>query len=44
MPITLDDGQYFGSTMKEICDTRLSMDEDGWYARLVPFTFDSLLK
>lgn len=32
MPITSDDDQYFGSMMKEICDTRLSIDEGGWYA------------
>ena len=33
MPITLEDEQYFGPMMKEICETRLSKDEDGWYVR-----------
>ncbi|KAF9792472.1 P-loop containing nucleoside triphosphate hydrolase protein [Thelephora terrestris] len=31
MPVTLEDAQYFGPMMKEVCDTRLSKDADGWY-------------
>ena len=30
MPITSEDEQYFGPMMKEICENRLSKDEDGW--------------
>ena len=42
MPITSEDEQYFGPMMKEICESRLSKDEDGWYARWshVGFTVD----
>jgi len=32
MPITSEDEQYFGPMMKEICETHLSKDQDGWYA------------
>lgn len=30
MPITSEDEQYFGPMMKEVCENRLSKDEDGW--------------
>jgi len=36
MPITSEDEQYFSSMMKEICENRLSKDEDGWYVQPVP--------
>ena len=39
MPITSEDEQYFSSTMKEICENRLSKDEDGWYVQPVPRWF-----
>ena len=44
MPITSEDEQYFGPMMKEICETRLSKDEDGWYARPISHRFHGLLK
>ncbi|TFY60626.1 hypothetical protein EVJ58_g5016 [Rhodofomes roseus] len=30
MPLMGDDAVYFGPYMKEICDTRLTKDKDGW--------------
>ena len=44
MPITSEDDQYFGSMMKEICETHLSRDEDGWCVRPVPRWFGNSLK
>ncbi|KAI8998791.1 DEAD/H helicase [Trametes punicea] len=31
MPLTDEDEMYFGPSMKEICETRLVKDKDGWY-------------
>ncbi|KAI0670538.1 DEAD/H helicase [Trametes maxima] len=31
MPLTGEDEAYFGPLMKEICDTRLLRDKEGWY-------------
>ncbi|KIK63733.1 hypothetical protein GYMLUDRAFT_222021 [Collybiopsis luxurians FD-317 M1] len=31
MPLCFDDRQYFGPLLKEICETKLHRDEDGWY-------------
>ncbi|KAI0637127.1 DEAD/H helicase [Trametes polyzona] len=31
MPLTDEDEAYFGPFMKEICETRLVKDQDGWY-------------
>ncbi|KAL1746966.1 P-loop containing nucleoside triphosphate hydrolase protein [Schizophyllum fasciatum] len=31
MPLSLQDDIYFGPHMREICETRLSRDDDGWY-------------
>ena len=44
MPITSEDEQYFGPMMKEICETRLSKDEDGWFVQPVPHLFCGPLK
>ena len=30
MPLCKDDGVYFGSLLGELCDAKLSKDEDGW--------------
>lgn len=31
MPLNLEDEKYFGPLFKEICDTRLVKDNEGWY-------------
>ncbi|KAI0703572.1 P-loop containing nucleoside triphosphate hydrolase protein [Cytidiella melzeri] len=31
MPLSLEDEKYFGPHTKELCETRLKKDEDGWY-------------
>ncbi|KAI0831138.1 DEAD/H helicase [Trametes gibbosa] len=31
MPLTDEDEVYFGPSMKQICETRLVKDKDGWY-------------
>jgi ATP-dependent helicase YprA (DUF1998 family) len=31
MPLSVEDAEYFGPLMKEICETRLTKDKDGWY-------------
>ncbi|KAI0340501.1 DEAD/H helicase [Trametopsis cervina] len=31
MPLCLDDAKYFGTQMKDICETSLKKDDDGWY-------------
>ncbi|PFH49106.1 hypothetical protein AMATHDRAFT_76387 [Amanita thiersii Skay4041] len=31
MPLCLDDMQYFGPLLQEVCQTKLRKDEDGWY-------------
>lgn len=31
MPLMDDDEVYFGPNMKELCETRLVRDEEGWY-------------
>ncbi|KAK2467067.1 hypothetical protein APHAL10511_001325 [Amanita phalloides] len=31
MPLSLDDAQFFGPQLQEICQTKLIKDEDGWY-------------
>ncbi|KDQ60612.1 hypothetical protein JAAARDRAFT_555490 [Jaapia argillacea MUCL 33604] len=31
MPLTLEDEKYFGPLTKELCETKLSKDKDGWY-------------
>ncbi|KAI0781100.1 DEAD/H helicase [Trametes elegans] len=31
MPLTLEDEVYFGPQMKEICETRLVKDKEGWF-------------
>ncbi|CDO70744.1 hypothetical protein BN946_scf184798.g59 [Trametes cinnabarina] len=31
MPLTADDEVYFGPSMKELCETSLVKDQDGWY-------------
>jgi DEAD/DEAH box helicase domain-containing protein len=30
MPLSLEDDIYFGPLTKEICETRLTKDKDGW--------------
>ena len=30
MPISLQDGFYFGPQMQKLCDTQLAKDKDGW--------------
>lgn len=30
MPISLEDKQYFGPLMKEICESKLVRDKDNW--------------
>lgn len=40
MPLTLDDEEYFGPLTREICETRLRKDDDGWYhthPKFLPF-------
>lgn len=32
MPLCGEDEQYFGPLMKNLCDERLTKDEEGWYA------------
>lgn len=31
MPLSLEDEKYFGPLMKNLCETRLVKDNDGWY-------------
>ncbi|KAF7440973.1 hypothetical protein PC9H_001322 [Pleurotus ostreatus] len=31
MPVSTEDEVYFGSSLKHICETRLTKDADGWY-------------
>ncbi|GJE86964.1 DEAD/DEAH box helicase [Phanerochaete sordida] len=31
MPLSVEDEKYFGPLMKEICESRLVKDQDGWY-------------
>ncbi|KAI0807176.1 P-loop containing nucleoside triphosphate hydrolase protein [Fomes fomentarius] len=31
MPLTSEDETYFGPSMKEICETKLEKDREGWY-------------
>lgn len=31
MPLNLEDEKYFGPLMKQICETRLVKDQDGWF-------------
>ena len=33
MPLSMEDEKYFGPLFKEICDTRLVKDDEGWYER-----------
>lgn len=35
MPLSLEDEKYFGPFFKEICETRLKRDKDGWLVRLL---------
>ncbi|KAJ7445770.1 P-loop containing nucleoside triphosphate hydrolase protein [Mycena galericulata] len=40
MPICQTDAEFFGPLMKEICETRLSVDNDGWFhthPKFLPF-------
>ncbi|KAJ7702373.1 hypothetical protein B0H17DRAFT_923441 [Mycena rosella] len=40
MPICLADSAFFGPLMKELCETRLKVDNDGWYhthPKFLPF-------
>lgn len=40
MPVTLEDEKYFGPTLKDLCETSLIRDEDGWYhthPKFLPF-------
>ncbi|KAH9930993.1 P-loop containing nucleoside triphosphate hydrolase protein [Fomitopsis serialis] len=40
MPLMDDDEVYFGPSMREICETRLTRDKDGWYhthPKFLPF-------
>jgi DEAD/DEAH box helicase domain-containing protein len=30
MPLSVEDSAYFGPLMKELCETKLSKDKDGW--------------
>ena len=30
MPLSLEDEVYFGPLMREICETKLQKDEEGW--------------
>lgn len=34
MPLSLEDESYFGPLTKELCETRLSKDKDGWYVAI----------
>lgn len=31
VPLTAEDEKYFGSLTKELCETKLSKDKDGWW-------------
>ncbi|KAJ7090229.1 P-loop containing nucleoside triphosphate hydrolase protein [Mycena belliarum] len=40
MPICLADARFFGPLLKELCETRLKVDSDGWYhthPKFLPF-------
>ncbi|PIL23843.1 hypothetical protein GSI_13594 [Ganoderma sinense ZZ0214-1] len=40
MPLTAEDEKYFGTSMAEICETKLSKDKEGWYhthSRYLPY-------
>ncbi|KAF9456135.1 P-loop containing nucleoside triphosphate hydrolase protein [Collybia nuda] len=40
MPLSIEDHQYFGPLMKDICDVHLIRDKDGWYhphPKFLPF-------
>ncbi|OBZ75158.1 putative ATP-dependent helicase HRQ1 [Grifola frondosa] len=40
MPLSLEDEKYFGPLTKELCETRLIRDKDGWYhthPKFLPF-------
>ncbi|KAJ7470339.1 hypothetical protein FB451DRAFT_1135554 [Mycena latifolia] len=42
MPICLADNRFFGPLLKEICETRLKVDNDGWYhthPKFLPFPY-----
>lgn len=30
MPLSVEDEKYFGPLMKQICESRLAKDEEGW--------------
>jgi DEAD/DEAH box helicase domain-containing protein len=30
MPLSIEDEQYFGPSMREVCDAHLIKDKDGW--------------
>lgn len=38
MPLTDEDEKYFGPNMKEICETKLEKDREGWYVSLLLWT------
>lgn len=37
MPLSAEDADYFGPLTKELCETRLSKDKDGWYESSILF-------
>ena len=37
MPLSAGDAEYFGPLTKELCETRLSKDKDGWYGFTIYF-------
>ena len=35
MPLSLDDMEFFGPQLHDICNAKLVMDEDGWHVYVV---------
>jgi DEAD/DEAH box helicase domain-containing protein len=42
MPLSVEDAIYFGPSMKELCEARLSKDKDGWYVYAFSFLLHQL--
>ena len=41
IPLRVEDEQYFGASMEEICNTKLEKDKEGWLvARSIPAADD----
>lgn len=34
MPLSLADEEYFGPLTRELCETKLTKDKDGWWGSL----------